>query len=95
MGAYYRKIKEQISYPISDYEGIITYLQSLLQPVLIQDNISSLKTDILELAKDANCKQRKEIKTTLDNIENHDSSLEDQYMNLVKEQILMALNNVC
>lgn len=92
MNALVRQIEIQLPIEIGKYEELIQPTQTILQPKLIEDNLSSLKEDILDLSKDTGCQQRKEITKSLDNI-GIQNPLTEQYMNLLKEQVSAALDN--
>lgn len=87
-----KEIGEQLPMQISEYEGIASPLQSFLQSTVIQDHLSVLREEIIELAKSTSRVQRKEILQALDNIDEPDATL-NEYMDLVKQQVLVMLNN--
>lgn len=87
---YLKKIELQFPIEIGGYKDVITPLQTILQPTVINDNLSVLREEIVELSKSTSCKQRKEIMTTLNNIDAPDASSK-QYFDVLKEQISAAL----
>ena len=93
MRACYRKIIDKVPFQISECDGLVDSMQTFIQPSLMQDNLSSLKEEIYALAKEANHKQRKEIKTTLKNIDTPNPEME-QYISLLKEKITQGLGGV-
>lgn len=87
---YLTKIEMQFPIERGDYKEIITPLQTILQSTVINDNLSVLREEIAELSKSTSCKQRKEIMSTLNNIDAPDASSK-QYFDVLKEQISAAL----
>lgn len=87
---YLEKIELQFSIEIGEYKEVLTPLQTILQPTVINDNLSVLREEIVELSKSTSCKQRKEIMTTLNNIDAPDASSK-LYFDVLKEQISAAL----
>ena len=65
-------------------------LQTILQPTVINDNLSVLREEIVELSKSTSREQRKEIMTTLNNIDVPEDSSK-QYLDVLKEQVSTAL----
>lgn len=87
---YLKKIELQFPIEIGEYKEVITPLQTILQPTVINDNLSVLREEIVELSKSTSRKQRKEIMTTLNNIDAPDDSSK-QYFDVLKEQVSTAL----
>ena len=87
---YLKKIELQFPIEIGGYKDVITPLQTILQPMVINDNLSILREEMVELSKSTSCKQRKEIMTTLNNIDAPDA-YSKQYFDVLKEQISAAL----
>lgn len=75
---------------IGEYKEVITPLQTILQPTVINDNLSVLREEIVELSKSTTRKLRKEIMTTLNNIDAPDTSSK-QYFDVLKEQVSVTL----
>lgn len=90
MDDYLKKIELQFPIEIGEYKEVITPLQTILQPTVINDNLSVLREEIVELSKSTSCKQRTEIMTTLNNIDAPDDSSK-QYFDVLKEQVSTAL----
>ena len=87
---YLKKIETQLPIEIGEYKGIIAPLQTILQPAVINDNLSVLRGEIIDLSKLSSCKQHKEIMTTLNNIDAPDASSK-QYFDVLKEQVSVTL----
>lgn len=87
---YLKKIELQFPIEIGEYKEVITPLQTILQPTVINDNLSVLREEIAVLSKSTSRKQRKEIMTTLSNIDAPDDSSK-QYFDVLKEQVSTAL----
>ena len=87
MNIYCKKVEEQQSIPLEEYVNTFDSLQEIVQTTITQTNISGLRNEIIELSKETNCKHRKEILTTLDNIDQPDTQ-SVQYLELVKQQIM-------
>lgn len=87
---YLTKIEKQFPVEIGEYKEVITPLQTILQPTVINDNLSVLREEIVELSKSTSRKQRKEIMTTLNNIDVPEDSSK-QYLDVLKEQVSTAL----
>lgn len=87
---YLTKIEKQFPVEIGEYKEVITPLQTILQPTVINNNLSVLREEIVELSKSISRKQRKEIMTTLNNIDAPDDSSK-QYFDVLKEQVSTAL----
>ena len=92
LDAFFKEIGEQLPVQISEYEGIASPLQSFLQPTVIQDHLSVLREEIVELAKSTSYGQRKEILQALNGMDEPNSTM-DEYMDLLKKQVLIMLNN--
>lgn len=89
---YLTKIEMQFPIEIGEYKEVITPLQTILQPTVINDNLSVLREEIVELSKSTTRKLRKEIMTTLNNIDAPDTSSK-QYFDVLKEQVSVTLAN--
>lgn len=87
---YLTKIEMQFPIEIGEYKEVITPLQTILQPAVINDNLSVLREEIVELSKSTTRKLRKEIMTTLNNIDAPDTSSK-QYFDVLKEQVSVTL----
>lgn len=87
---YLTKIEMQFPKEIGEYKEVITPLQTILQPTVINDNLSVLREEIVELSKSTTRKLRKEIMTTLNNIDAPDTSSK-QYFDVLKEQVSVTL----
>lgn len=87
---YLTKIEMQFPIEIGEYKEVITPLQTILQPTVINDNLSVLREEIVELSKSTTRKLRKEIMTTLNNIDAPDTSSK-QYFDVLKEQVSVTL----
>ena len=87
---YLKKIELQFPIEIGEYKEVVTPLQTILQPTVINNNLSVLREEIVELSKSTSRKQRKEIMTTLNNIDAPDDSAK-QYFDMLKEQVSDAL----
>lgn len=87
---YLKKVELQFPIEIGEYKEVITPLQTILQPTVINNNLSVLREEIVELSKSTSRKQRKEIMTTLNNIDAPDDSSK-QYFDVLKEQVSTAL----
>ena len=70
---YYRKINE--SFPINhiEYTEIVTCIKPIIHSRAIQDQLSAIKDERVELSKNLNYKQRKDIKKTINNILDDDN----------------------
>lgn len=93
MDAYYKKLQEQLPYQTDEYDGLLTSVQAIIQPDIIKDNLIAMKEEITALASAVSWQQRKEIKTTLHNIDSSNNPLVDQYIDLLKNKLLDVLNN--
>lgn len=87
---YLTKIEMQFPIEIGEYKEVITPLQTILQPTVINDNLSVLREEIVELSKSTSRKLRKEIMKTLNNIDAPDTSSK-QYFDVLKEQVSVTL----
>lgn len=87
---YLTKIEMQFPIEIGEYKEVITPLQTILQSTVINDNLSVLREEIVELSKSTTRKLRKEIMTTLNNIDAPDTSSK-QYFDVLKEQVSVTL----
>lgn len=87
---YLTKIEMQFPIEIGEYKEVITPLQTILQPTVINDNLSVLREEIVELSKSTSRKLYKEIMTTLNNIDTPDTSSK-QYFDVLKEQVSVTL----
>ncbi len=86
LGDYLTKIEMQFPVEIGEYKEVITPLQTILQPTVINNNLSVLREEIVELSKSTSRKQRKEIMTTLNNIDAPNENYE-RHIEFLKEQI--------
>lgn len=85
-----REVDDATPRGLGEYKEVITPLQTILQPTVINNNLSVLREEIVELSKSTSRKQRKEIMTTLNNIDALDDSSK-QYFDVLKEQVSTAL----
>lgn len=90
LDGYLTKIEMQFPIEIGEYKEVITPLQTILQPTVINDNLSVLREEIVELSKSTSRKLCKEIMTTLNNIDAPDTSSK-QYFDVLKEQVSVIL----
>lgn len=89
---YLKKFESQLPLAIGEYKVITEPMQTILQPAVINGNLSILREEIVMLSKSTSRKQRKEIFATLNNIDTPDASSK-QYFDVLKEQVSVALEN--
>ncbi len=70
---YYRKINE--SFPINhiEYNEIVACIKPIIQSKAIQDQLSAIKDEIVELSQNLEYRQRRDIMKTLNNIIDKDN----------------------
>ena len=87
---YVKKVEEQQTIQIGEYVDMFSTLQDIAQTNITQANILALRNEIITLAKETNRKRRKEILTTLNNIEQPNNQ-SVQYNELLQEQMTVIL----
>lgn len=87
LNKYSTKIEENLSLQITNYLDMLVPAQEQLQPILFENQLSVLRKELLELAKETNCKHRKEIIGTVEYIEKS-NAMDSAYLEALKRNVL-------
>lgn len=87
LNKYSTKIEEILSLQITNYLDMLVPAQEQLQPILFENQLSVLRKELLELAKETNCKHRKEIIGTVEYIEKS-NAMDSAYLETLKRNVL-------
>ena len=86
-------MEEQLSLQISDYvDMIVAPNQDQLYPVLFESHLTVLRDELLKLANETNCKHRKEILETIENIDKP-NDLATPYLDSIKHNVLTLIED--
>lgn len=87
LSKYSSIMEEQLSLQITNYLDMIAPNQDQLYPVLFESHLTVLRDELLKLANETNCKHRKEILETIENIDKP-NDLATPYLDSIKQNVL-------
>ena len=92
LNKYSSIMEEQLSLQITNYVDMIVPVQDQLYPVLFENHLTVLRDELLKLANETNCKHRKEILETIENIDKP-NDLATPYLDSIKHNVLNLIED--
>ena len=92
LNKYSSIMEEQLSLQITNYVDMIVPVQDQLYPVLFENHLTVLRDELLKLANETNCKHRKEILETIENIDKP-NDLATPYLDSIKHNVLTLIED--